>query len=141
MGLFKRLFAAAADSTRTAPRQPSSAASAPRSPLPAAFRNMLPSDNVYSLTVMSANSEFQQNNWAVRVAGCMMQRPGELGVALVVPGEESGGLREALEQLPGSYVLMAVVEARLRSFGHELVPRYMTEAMWRDAGPLWAYQD
>lgn len=102
---------------------------------------MLPPDNIYSMTVMSANSEFQANSWAVRVAACMMQRPGELETALVVPGDESGGLREALDRLPGSQPVMAVVEARLHNFGHELIPRYMTEAMWRDAAPVWAYQD
>lgn len=104
--------------------------------------NMLPSDNVYLPSALQANQDYSELGWHIRVAAVRMQEPGELEVALVVPGE-SGGLREGLDALPGPAEVLEVVQRRLAIFGHSVHPQYFNEAMWRDAevSLQWAYTD
>jgi hypothetical protein len=105
--------------------------------------NMLPSDNVYLPVAMGANEEYAALSWQIRVAAVRMEEPGQLEVALVVPGEEAGTLREALDALPGPSEVLDVLQRRLAVFGHAVHPNYFTEAMWRDAqlSPQWQYVD
>ncbi len=103
---------------------------------------MLSSDNVYLPSALQANGDYSQLGWQIRVAAVRMQQPGQLEVALVVPGE-SGALREGLDALPGPTEVLEVVQRRLAIFGHSVHPQYFNEAMWRDAeaSGQWQYSD
>lgn len=104
--------------------------------------NMLPSDNVYLPSALEANGDYSERGWQIRVAAVRMQEPGELEVALVVPGEW-GAVREGLDALPGPTEILEVVQCRLAMFGHSVHPQYFSEAMWRDAeaSGQWQYSD
>ena len=105
--------------------------------------NMLPSDNVYLPTALGANDEYATLGWQIRVVAVRMEEPGALDVALVLPGDGPGGLREDLEALPGPSEVLEVVQRRMAVFGHSLNPVYFSDAMWRDASesPEWRYND
>jgi hypothetical protein len=74
-----------------------------------------------------------------------MYEPGELEVALVVPGGSSGDLADSLHAL---YDVtrseeQVVLERCLSQFGHGVHPKYFSEFTWREARstPLWQYYD
>jgi len=103
-------------------------------------QNLLPSGNVYDKALASANGEYQRCGWNVRIAGCRMLTPGELEIAFVVPGGP-GELRSSLEQLPGPNEVQSVAEKCVAFARHTVVPVYMSESMWNDSSPEWAYND
>jgi hypothetical protein len=102
--------------------------------------NMLPPDNVYSQALRAADDEYRRLGWPVRIGGCRMLAPGELEIAFVTTGDvPEGGLREALDRLPGPAEVQAVAERCVAFAGHEVIPVYFSEVMWRAAAPEWAY--
>jgi hypothetical protein len=107
------------------------------------FGNMLPSDSVYLAAAMEADAVFQSNQWPVRIGAVRILEPGEIEVALVVPTDGPGTLREALDRLPGHDPVAAVLTDKMRLFRQEVHGLYFAEDQWPQEAvtPQWAYQD
>jgi hypothetical protein len=129
LALFKRRRAAPEASPETPPELPS---------------NLLSSDNAYLPAALAANDDFVALGWQIRVAAVRMEEPGQLDVALVVPGDEPSSLREGLDAVPGgSSEVVEVLKRRLADFDHSLHPIYFSEGTWRgaEASPRWRPAD